>query len=92
MVSGIEDDYENIYGNIVDPDDDDEKVAFGLLLWFGSSLWSMIDAPISANSINQRNQHSSYGHLIELGGSRATLGVDPVVSHKNLGTRLTLHF
>ncbi len=92
MVSGIEDDYENIYGNLVDPDDDDEKVAFGLLLWFGSSLWSMIDAPISANSINQQNQHSSYGHLIELGGSRTTLGIDPVVSHKNLGTRLTLHF
>ena len=92
MVSGIEDDYENIYGNLVDPDDDDEKVAFGLLLWFGSSLWSMIDAPISANSINQQNQHSSYGHLIELGGSRTTLGVDPVVSHKNLGTKLTLHF
>ena len=92
MVSGIEDDYENIYGNLVDPDDDDEKIAFGLLLWFGSSLWSMIDAPISANSINQQNQHSSYGHLIELGGNRATLGVDPVVSYKNLGTRLTLHF
>ena len=92
MVSGIEDDYENIYGNLVDPDDDDEKVAFGLLLWFGSSLWSMIDAPISANSINQQNQHSSYGHLIEIGGSRTTLGIDPVVSHKNLGTRLTLHF
>ncbi|MXY83573.1 MAG: hypothetical protein F4Y91_16300 [Gemmatimonadetes bacterium] len=92
MVSGIEDDYENIYGNLVDPDDDDEKVAFGLLLWFGSSLWSMIDAPISANSINQQNQQPSYGHLIEIGGSRTTLGVDPVVSHKNLGTRLTLHF
>ena len=92
MVSGIEDDYENIYGDLVDPDDDDGKVAFGLLLWFGSSLWSMIDAPISANSINQQSQQPSYGHLIELGGSRATLGVDPVVSHKNLGTRLTLHF
>ena len=91
MVSGLEDDYE-IYGNLVDPDDDDEKVAFGLLLWFGCSLWSMIDAPISANSINQQNQQLSYGHLIELGGSRTTLGVDPVVSHKNLGTRLTLHF
>ena len=92
MVSGIEDDYETIYGDLVDPDDDDGKVAFGLLLWFGSSLWSMIDAPISANSINQQSQQPSYGHMIELGGSRATLGVDPVVSHKNLGTRLTLHF
>ena len=92
MASGIEDDYENIYGDLVDPDDDDGKVVFGLLLWFGSSLWSMIDAPISANGINEQNQQPSYGHLIELRGSRATLGVDPVVSHKNLGTRLTLHF
>lgn len=92
MASALEDDYETIYGGLVDPDDDEGKAAFGLLLWFGSSLWSMIDAPISANRINQQNQQPSYGHLIELGGSRATLGVDPVVSHKNLGTRLTLHF
>lgn len=52
----------------------------------------MIDAPISANGINKQDKQHSYGHLIELGGNRATLGVDPVVSHKNLGTRLTLHF
>lgn len=92
MFSGIEDDYENIYGDWVDPDDDDGKAVFGLLLAFGCSIWSMIDAPISANSINRQSQQPSYGHLIELGGSRATLGVDPVVSHKSLGTRLTLHF
>ena len=92
MLSGIEDDYETIGGDWIDPDDDDEKAVFGLLLAFGSSLWSMIDAPISANSINRQDQQPSYGHLIELGGSRATLGVDPVVSHKSLGTRLTLHF
>ena len=71
---------------------DDDKITFGALLWFGSNLWSMIDAPISANRINKQSQQPSYGHLIELGGSRTTLGVDPVVSHKNLGTRLTLHF
>lgn len=92
MFSGIEDDYENIYGDWVDPDDDDGKAVFGLLLAFGCSIWSMIDAPISANSINRQSQQPSYGHLIELGGSRATLGVDPVVSHKSLGTRLTIHF
>ena len=98
MVSGFEDNYtryamsENsaiIYEKHVDPDDDDRKAVFGFLLFFGSYIWSVVDAPISANSINQQ---PSYGHLIELGGSRTTLGVDPVVSHKNLGTRLTLHF
>lgn len=87
----IEDDDENIYGDWVDPDDDG-ITAFGALLLLGSSLWSMIDAPISANRINRQSQQPSYGHLIELGGSRATLGVDPVVAHRSLGTRLTLHF
>lgn len=92
MFSGIEDDYEDIYGDWIDPDGDDGRAAFGALLFLGSSLWSMIDAPISANRINRQSQQPSYGHLIELGGSRATLGVDPVVSHRSLGTRLTLHF
>ncbi len=92
MSSAFEDDYENRYGALVDPDDDDGKGAFGFLLCFGSYIWSIVDAPISANSINWQSQRPSYGHLIELGGSRATLGVDPVVSHNNLGTRLTLHF
>ena len=86
------DDYKNIYGNTVDPDDDNWKIGFGVLLNYGSRLWSIIDAPISANRINKRNQRPSYGHLIELGGSRATFGVDPVVSLKNLGSRLTIHF
>ena len=86
------DDYKNIHGNTVDRDDDNWKIGFGVLLNYGSRLWSVIDAPISANRINKRNQRPSYGHLIELGGNRATFGVDLVVSHKNLGTRLTLHF
>jgi len=64
----------------------------GAVAWFSTYVWSIIDAPISANRINKQNQQASYGHLIELGGSRSTLGVDPVVSRKNMGTRLTLHF
>ncbi len=86
------DDKEDEDGYTVDVDDDNWKIGFGVLLYSGSTLWSMIDALISANSINQQSHQPSYGHLIELGGSRATLGVDPVVSHKRLGTRLTLHF
>ena len=64
----------------------------GVLAWLGNYVWAIIDAPISSNRINRQSQQPYYGHLIELGGSRATLGVDPVISHKNLGTRLTLHF
>ena len=100
MASGSEDNYTRyamndlglLYERRVDPDDDDGRVVLGFLLFFGSHIWSVVDAPISANSINRQNQQPSYGHLIEIGGSRTTLGVDPVVSHKNLGTRLTLHF
>ncbi len=92
LSSAAEDDYRNMYGRWVDPDDDNGKAVLGVVLFFGGYIWSIIDAPKSANSINQQNQQPSYGHLIELGGSRTTLGIDPVVSHKNLGTRLTLHF
>lgn len=91
MLGGLEDNYENRWGQMVDPDDDDGRLAFGFLVWLSSSLWSMIDAPISANSINRQSQGFSYRHLIELGGDRVVLGLDPVVS-ENLGTRLTLHF
>ena len=92
LISAAEDNYNTIRGGLIDPDDDDGKAVLGILLWFGGHIWSVVDAPISANSINQQNQQPSYGHLIELRGSRTTLGVDPVVSHKNMGTRLTLHF
>ena len=99
MFSAVEDSYYyrwegNYYRRWIDPDpdDDDWKALLGLSLWFGSHLWSIIDAPVSANRINQQSQQPYYGHLIELGGSRAALGVDPIVSRNRLGTRLTLHF
>ena len=91
LSSAVEDNYK-IYGRLIDPDDDDRKAALGIPLWLGGHTWSVVDAYLSANKINEQNQQPSYGHLIEIGGSRTTLGVDPVVSHKNLGTRLTLHF
>ena len=91
LSSAVEDNYK-IYGRWIDPDDDDMKATLGISLWFGGHIGSVVDAYLSANKINEQNQQPSYGHLIELGGSRATLGVDPVVSYKNLGTRLTLHF
>jgi len=96
LYSGLEDDYRidgGIYdGRRIDPDDDEWKVTSGISLWSGVGAWSVVDAYLSANEINEQNQQPSYGHLIEIGGSRTTLGVDPVVSHKNLGTRLTIHF
>ena len=86
-----EDDYK-FRGHTVDPDDDNFIGELGSICWASSYVGSVFDAYRSANKINEQNQQPSYGHLIELGGSRTTLGVDPVVSYKNLGTRLTLHF
>lgn len=64
----------------------------GYLLLFGGAIWSLIDAPMSANKINQQNQVESFGHLLQLDGDRATLGLDPVASRNGLGTLLTLRF
>ena len=91
-ISGLEDDYYTIYGRRFDPDGDRWKVFVGGMLWPVAYGFSVDDAYSSAKKINEQNQQPSHGHLIELGGNRATLGVDPVVSHKNLGTRLTLYF
>lgn len=56
----------------------------------GLFVWSLIDAPMSANRINRQNLWVSHGHLIELDGGRAALGIDPVTSRNRLGTVPTL--
>ena len=78
-------------GNL-DVDEDDWMSVPGYLLLFGGAIWSLIDAPMSANKINQQNQVESFGHLLQLDGDRATLGIDPVASRNGLGTLLTLRF
>ncbi len=78
-------------GNL-DVDEDDWMSVPGYLLLFGGAIWSLIDAPMSANKINQQNQVESFGHLFQLDGDRATLGLDPVASRSGLGTLLTLRF
>ncbi len=92
MYAANEDDYRNFRGHTVDPDDDNFIGVAGSICFSLSYVGSVGDAYSSAKKINEQNQQSSHGHLIELRGSQATLGVDPVVSYKNLGTRLTLHF
>ena len=91
MISGLGDDdyYYNLAGYGSGSSGATARVAVGVALWGGSWLWSVIDAGISANKINQENE---YGHLIELQDNRVTLGIDPVVQPNSLGTMLTLHF
>ena len=75
----------------VDEDGDDWMVLVGAPLWLASSVWSVIDANLSANRINREGQQPVLGHLLELGG-RATLGIEPVVQGNESGVRLVLHF
>ena len=71
---------------------DDWRSIPGYVLLLGGAIWSLIDAPMSANRINRQNQQVSYRHLIELDGERATVGIDPVTSNRGIGTVLTLRF
>lgn len=78
-------------GNL-DADNDDWRSIPGYVLLLGGAIWSLIDAPMSANRINRQNRLVSHGHLIELDGDRATVGIDPVTSDKGLGTAFTIRF
>ena len=76
----------------VDEDGDDWTILVGAPLWLASSMWSVIDANLSANRINQEGRQPEFGHLLEFEGDRATLGIDPVVQRRGSGARLVLHF
>jgi hypothetical protein len=62
----------------------------GLFTAIGSSLWSMIDAPISANKINKRS--NQWGHMIESDSDNRSLGFDVGYMKRGVGAKVTLHF
>lgn len=74
------------WGSEYDVDDDDAMGRIGLLIGFSAHLWSIIDAPISANNINKQNQLQV--HLIE----NKSYSVFPLVKHNKLGAKFTLQF
>lgn len=57
-----------------------------------ASLWSMIDAPLSASSINKRLRQQSWGHMIEMNNAKYGLGLDLTPKKQGFGASLTLHF
>ncbi len=59
VFSAVRDNYQDIYGDWIDADDDDQGAVYGGLLWLGGLLWSVIDAPASANRINRERQPGS---------------------------------
>lgn len=75
-----------IWGSIVDVDGDDAMGGIGVLIGLGAHLWSVIDAPISANNINKQNQFQA--HLIEY----ENYSVSPLVKKNKLGAMFTLQF
>lgn len=64
----------------------------GLGMAVGSGIWSMIDAPTSANRINKEISQQKWGHLIEVNNDNYALGFDFTPMKKGIGTKLTLHF
>ena len=79
------DNYEDIYGYWVDPDNDDRRAVYGGVLWLGGLLWSAIDAPVSANRINRKGQEGS-------GDQGLTLHLHPVLWRNAPGVRLVMRY
>ncbi len=91
LIGGTKEDYQGIYDDLVDIGPDDVGLILGGILGIGGYVYSVIDAPKSANKIN-RQGGIAYGHLLEFDSDRTTLGIDPIVSRKTFGTMLTLHW
>ncbi len=67
----------------------------GLGIALGTSIWSMIDAPICASNYNDnlRNQKQRYGHMYERYlNDRVVLGIDLSPTLKGFAGGITLHF
>ena len=88
----LEDDLVYADGTVLDVDDDDAIGGLGLLVAGGAVLWSIIDAPISANNINMRNQmqamQATQAYLHRNNG----YSVSPLVNENKLGAKYTLLF
>ena len=86
LFDAIEDNTEYSDGTIVDVDDDDAIGELGLLIAGGTALWSIIDAPISANNINKRNQLQAQSL------NNKDYQVSPLVKQNKLGVKFALRF
>ena len=54
-------------------------------------LWSMIDALVSANKINERRKQY-YGHLIKFNNGKNVIGFDLGPTREGFGAQLSYHF
>jgi len=70
--------------------DDDElnaQMGVGILVMAGCSLWSMIDAPLSAERINKER-----GLVKRWQGGKMLLSAVPTMDRRQIGARLTLTY
>lgn len=70
-----------------DPDEDDTVGVAGLLVAFGTAIWSVIDAPLSANRINRRNEQIYIRQF-----SQQTFSAMPLLKSNRVGAALTLQW
>jgi len=63
----------------------------GEILLVGSTIWSMIDAPLSAKGINARN-NATMGHMFKIGTEKYIVGCDLVPVGDGLRLSTTIHF
>ena len=73
-------------GTLLDVEDNNAIGGLGILIAGTTWLWSVIDAPISANNINMQNQ------IQALSSNRKGYELSPFVKHNQLGARFTLRF
>ena len=82
----VDDDLVYADGTVLDVDDDNAIGGLGILVAGGVAIWSIIDAPISANNINKRNQMQA--HL----NHKAGYTISPLVKRNKLGATFALQF
>jgi hypothetical protein len=63
----------------------------GTVLIVGSSVWSIIDAPITAKKINER-KNATMGHMFEIGTEHYIVGCDIIPMNSGLRLTTTFHF
>ncbi|MCZ7558544.1 MAG: hypothetical protein M5R41_19320 [Bacteroidia bacterium] len=64
----------------------------GLIVWLGCTLWSLIDAPVSASAINNDAKKRRYGYLYEKEVGPGTLGFDITSIDRQIGVKFAYHF
>jgi hypothetical protein len=87
LTAGVED-----WGDYYEPAELTYWFWIGLGTAAGASIWSVIDAPLSASRINRERSQEKWGHLIEFNNEKYALGLDVAPMKQGMGMKLTLHF